>query len=320
MRLYHAIILLCWSVTAGASISCYGNGTNETEANAADMPLLSVTDSIETLPLPHVPTTLREPTARANYIISHFWDAMDFGDTSRSHNRNFMEQNFSNYISVFPYAADTVRTEAVAVLMAKAEANKEAYQLLADIADHYLYDPDSPMYNEDYYILFAEQMVHSPLMKEAEQSRMTRRLEMAQKNRPNTKATDFSFLTRQGKRSTLHKTRPDNLLLLVFYDPDCTHCQEVMSEMQRSPLLTVKVKERDVTVLAVYADGDKELWEKTADSLPDNWTVAFGSDDIEEKGLYSLRAMPTLYLLDRNHQVILKDPPLPALLDYLRKE
>ena len=276
--------------------------------------------AVETLPLPDVPATLREPTERANYIVGHFWDAMEWSDTLRSHQRDFMEQNFSNYISVFPYAEEVVREEAVTELLKKAEADGGAYRLLADVADHYLYDVSSPMYNEDYYILFAEKVSQSALMGEAERLRIARRLEMAKKNRPNMKAMDFSYITREGKRSALHKTKVENFLLLVFYDPECEHCKEVMNELKSSPLLTVKVKEGSVAVLAVYADGDKELWEETADGLPKEWTVSFGSDDIVEKGLYSMRVMPTMYLLDSQHRVVLKDPSLAVLLDYLRKQ
>ena len=276
--------------------------------------------AVEALPLPNVPSTLREPMARANYIVGHFWDAMEWGDTLRSHQRNFMEQNFSNYISVFPYAEEAVRAEAVEDLLKKVEEDEGAYRLLADVADHYLYDVSSPVYNEEYYILFAEKVSQSALMGDAERLRIAQRLEMAKKNRPNTKATDFSFITREGKRSALHKTKVENFLLLVFYDPECDHCKEVMNELKGSPLLMVKMKEGTAAVLAVYADGDKELWEETADLLPKEWTVAFGSNDIVEKGLYSLRVMPTMYLLDSQHRVVLKDPSLAALLDYLRKQ
>ena len=101
------------------------------------------------LPLPDVPATLREPAERAAFIIGHFWDAMDFGDTLRSRDAAFMEQNFSNFISVFPYAAAEAQRAAVGSLLRRAEADSDAYVLLADIAEKYLYEPNSPMLAED---------------------------------------------------------------------------------------------------------------------------------------------------------------------------
>ena len=60
-------------------------------------------------------------------------------------------------------------------------------------------------------------------------------------------------------------------------------------------------------MLAVYSGDDRDLWERDAAVLPAEWTVGYESGWLQDTGAYVLRAMPTLYLLDRNKQVILKD-------------
>ena len=124
-------------------------------------------------------------------------------------------------------------------------------------------------------------------------------------------AANFSYVTRDGKRRSLRDTKVNGSLLLIFYDPDCDHCKEIMAELQANGTLSAAIVGGRMTVLAVYAGEDRELWQETAPSLPERWIVGLDTSDLEEKGLYVLRAMPTLYLLDSDKKVILKDV-LPA--------
>ena len=270
-------------------------------------------DTITELPLPNVPRTLRRPPERANYIINHFWDAMDFCDTLRSHNRGFMEQNFSNFISVFPYGEEQARRTAVRTLIGKAECDSAAYILLKDIAEKYLYEPNSPMLSEDYYMLFLEHYVEAPILGEQGVIRPRRQLDAVRKNRPGMTAADFAYTTHKGHRTTLHQTVAEGHLLLIFYDPDCEHCKETMKELQANEALSSAVASKKVKVLAVYSGDDRKLWKRTAPSLPADWTVGYEDGMLQENGSYVLRAMPTLYLLDADKKVVLKDV-LPAQL------
>ena len=273
--------------------------------------------AVAELPLPNVPDTLRTPAERANYIIAHFWDAMDFRDTYRSHTRDFMEQNFSNFISVFPYASEQAQRTAVATLLSKAEADSAAYVLLKDIAEKYLYDPSSPMVSEDYYIFFLEHFVNATILGEHGTIRPRRQLDAARKNRPGMTAADFAYITREDSATTLHRTATKGDLLLIFYDPDCEHCKETMQELQSDTALSDAVASGRMTVLAIYSGDDHSLWKHTAATLPASWTVGYESGLLQENGSYVLRTMPTLYLLNADKKVLQKDVQSAQLLQWL---
>lgn len=278
------------------------------------------TDTVPELQLPSVPASLHTPAERADYIITHFWDAMDFCDTTRSCNTLFMEQNFSNFISVFPYADETARTLAVATLMRKAEANDEAFAKLVDIAEKYLYDFDSPIYSEDYYLIFLRQILDSPKMRKDPRSvRLKFRVKALNKNRPGMLAADFAYVTRDGSKKTLHSTTTDSSLLLLFYDPECDHCKEVMTELQGNTSLSEAVSSGRLQVLAIYSGDDHDLWTLTAPSLPKEWTVGYDSGILQENGSYVIRTLPTLYLLDANKRVLLKETSIASLLSEVLK-
>ena len=260
------------------------------------------------LPLPQVPSTLREPRLRAAYIIEHFWDSMDFADARRSHDRQFVEMNFSTFVSVFPHADQAAQRRAVERLMTAAQADSAAYYTLAGVAERYLYETDSPVYSEDYYIMFLERLVESPFRDTYGILRYRYLLEQARKNRPSDLAADFAYVTREGSHQTLHATPADNRLLLLFYDPDCEHCMEVIAMLHDDSTVAAAVAGGSLKVLAVYAGHDRALWEREAVKLPKDWTVARTTVDITGAQRYVLRSMPTLYLLDSDKRVIAKEP------------
>ena len=258
------------------------------------------------LPLPSIPQTLTAPEDRAAYLTAHFWDAMDFADTTLTADRAFMEQNFANFASVFPALTPQALKAAVSSLMAKASASTAAYRTLTDIAEKYLYDPNSPMLNEEHYVAFLEETAGSPLLSEAERSKQAFNLRCALKNRQGTVAADFSYTDRQGRHRTLHTTEAETLML-IFYDPDCGHCTEIMDKMKGDTALRDAITSGSIKVLAIYSDGDRPLWERTKGGLPAEWTVGFDTSGIQEHGTYILRAMPTVYILDREKRVIAKE-------------
>lgn len=266
----------------------------------------------EELPLPEVPTSLTAPEERAEYIIAHFWDGMDFSDTLRCHDRDFMELNFVNYLSLFPHVDPEALPPHIDRLLGQAAADPRCLDIVNNLAEHYLGDPNSPMRDEEYYILFLEGVLRLPGLSEDERIRPEHRLETARKNRPGTTATDFAYTDRDGKRSRLHATG-GGLILLIFYDPDCNHCSEILEELRGNEVIGSCVKNGELTVLAVYTEGDRRLWDDTKSSLPQEWTVAIDGSGIVEHELYDLPAMPVIYLLDGRKTVLLKDAVLPEI-------
>ena len=302
---------VCLSLAA-----CGGHSTKKTAAPADGTAMAAgQPESVAELQLPAVPQTLREPADRADFIIEHFWDAMNFADTLRSYNDDFMEQNFSNFISVFPYAREDARRRAVDRLMSAAQADSAAYVKMADIAELYLYDPNSPMLSEDYYILFLEKFVDSPVLGDYGTLRYRYQLEAARKNRPGMVAADFAYVTRDGRSHMLRKTPVKGQLMVIFYDPECEHCKEIMAALSGEASLKAAVADGRLTVLAMCAEGDRKLWESTVHKLPAEWTAGFVVSDIIESQRYVLRAMPTIYLMDADKRIILKDAPAAMIAE-----
>lgn len=270
------------------------------------------------LPLPSVPDRLTDVTQRANYVLFHFWDGLDMADTARTHNNDFMEQNFSNFLSVFPAADHDGRVAAAARLLATVKTDTAVCGRIVFLAEKYLYDPQSPFCNDEHYIAFLDALLAwdaaSPIMKESYAYRRT----VARKNLPGTAAADFKLLTRNGRRSSLAaEAAVRELALVVFYDPECEQCAGIMRQIEENRQINALLDEERLSVLAVYAEGERSVWERTKQMLPAGWTVAMATDEIQDSELYVLRAMPTIYLLKSDRTVILKDPSVDAVVAQL---
>lgn len=121
-------------------------------------------------------------------------------------------------------------------------------------------------------------------------------------------AMDFDYVLPDGKKNSLLRTGvKGDRLLLVFYDPECPSCHDVMNQMIMDEALRNAVADGKVTVLAVYTEGDVDVWKKSLSDMPEGWIVVHDNMVVKEKALYDLKAMPSIYLLDGEKKVILKD-------------
>lgn len=265
-----------------------------------------------TLPLPDVPSCLTGPKERADYIIAHFWDKMDFRDTLSSHDREFMEQSMVNYFSLFPHADEDSLSANISCLLRLAVKDSTAFCLIEDLAEQYLYGYGSPMRNETHYMHFLDAELGMSTLSEPRRERASYRLEQCRKNRPGTTVTDFIYIDRRGSTHSLYSMA--GMVLLLFYDPACYHCEEVTEELRRSEELHRLIAERQLSVLAVCVDSSRKVWEASKNRISEEWTDAFDVSNIAERQLFSFSSLPAMYLIDEDKLVVLKEPA-PAELN-----
>ena len=174
--------------------------------------------------LPEVPVLLTDPAERAAYLAVHYWDYFNFADTTLISRPEITEQAFVDFISILPYTAKV--QVAVDTLFRRAMVKKEMLYHFISLADKYLYEPNSPMYNEELHILVLRSLLGNPGLDDWDKERPRYLLEMALKNRPGDVAADFTYRTRDGAMNRLSGIKAD-YVVLYFNDPDCTDCQRV---------------------------------------------------------------------------------------------
>lgn len=181
------------------------------------------------------------------------------------------------------------------------------------IAYRYWGSIESPYRDEDRYIVFLDSLLAMDTLPESLRERAGFRRRIAMLNRPGTTAGDFRYLERHGGEYQLHNLQSP-LTLLVFYDPECPHCNDILHSISSSEIINRAIDEKKLTVIAVYAEGKRDVWDKTCTDMPDNWLVGYDLTGILDQEIYDLPAMPTPYLLDSEKHVILKDPEIKRLI------
>lgn len=256
--------------------------------------------------MPQVPMAVDE-AQRGEWVLNHFWDNFDFGDDSilsRADSSSMMIAfaTFANMMSAEPLNSDPMRE-----LFAKAGKSAAMMDYFFGMAARALHDPNSPYRSDEFYIPVLEAKIASPFTPEEEKTSLTGTLELVSLNRLGQKANDFDYITSNGRPGHLYELNA-KLILLFFNNPGCTMCREIREEIMASPFLTQMIKEGIVKVLAVYPDEDLSLWKQYQSEMPQEWINSYNPGAvIRETSLYDVNAIPSLYLLDSQKRVLLKD-------------
>ncbi len=269
-----------------------------------------------TFELPSVPTIVTDPTQRAEYLVAHYWDNFDFSCKEYTELPEVTEQAFANYIDILKLVPYDQAVSSIKRMLTGAEVDSTVFSYFTDLYEKYLYEPNSPFLNEEYFIPALEVMVDSEILDNTAKVRPNYLLELAQRNRVNQPATDFVYTLPNGRTANLYGIKAD-YTLLYFYNPDCHACKEVSDELKASPLVTDMIDKGRLKILAVYPDQELEAWKAHLADYPATWINSYdGEMIIKDEEIYDLKAIPTMYLLDKDKKVILKDFTYPHLENY----
>ena len=168
------------------------------------------------------------------------------------------------------------------------------------------------------YRTVLQSLVDNPRIAALDTLRPRKLLEMVLKNRPGDMAADFEFLGHNGVKRRMSDLTAE-YTLLYFYDPTCDECERVKERLASAPIVGDMLQAGRLIVLSVSVAGDADAWR--CQDVPKGWTD--GRDPGERlvrNAVYDLKAMPTLYLLDREKRVLLKDASAEQVEEYLKNE
>jgi hypothetical protein len=303
-------IILTAAAIAMCATSCGGGkAKNQNPAQTGGL----TADSVTVYVPPRVPGTIVSPEAQTQWLTEHYWDDFRFADTTAVPRwSDYAEQAFVDlsYAMVNNNVPKEIADKLISTLFTKAAVNKAAFMRFGEIAENNLHHPNSPYRNEELYITVLNAMLATPVLDEWERIRPQEQLRLAMKNRVGDEAIDFRYTLANGATGTLRTLRSP-YTLLFFNEPGCSSCRDMIDQIGASPFLQNLIKNGRLTVLAVYTDGDLAAWREYLPQMPENWIVSYDAPQtIKNDELYNIQAFPTIYLLDANKRVMLKDEVL----------
>lgn len=261
------------------------------------------------LTLPVAPAVVSGKGTEANYIALRYWEKMEWEDRSWLSDTAAVEQTFADFLYLLQHIAPTTADEAIGNMMKGAEKDSVMFVGFFDMCNKYLYDPNSPWRNETLYIAVLNTFVSSNMVSETGKTRVRFQLEMAMKNRIGEPAADFSYTLTNGKVGSLYKVK-SAYTLLFFNNPDCHDCARVKGVLE-------KINAPGLKIVAIYPDEDLSLWKSSA--YPSGW-INGHAENVEINRLYDLKAIPTLYLLDNEKRVLMKDAEAEEIAQRLMQQ
>lgn len=312
LRHIAAVLLLAISV-----LSCNSNGGKKT--------------SPAHFPLVQAPAML-DGEQRVSYMAGHFWDAFfkvaeepSSGDSTIVGGvvRREVEQAMADYITLLemlPLQESCVIVEKFTDRLAgigAADSSSSVFKGLSSIFERYVYDPNSPVRDEDLYTPYARRMAQCRFVDPAKREAYADDVRLTSLNRRGTKAADFSFMDRHGRHYSLYGITAERILLF-FSNPGCTACKEIIESLESVPGIGERIDSGELAVLNIYVDEDISGWLDYMPIYPENWYNGYDSaHSIRSDELYNVRAIPSLYMLDKDKNVLMKDVPLERILNTL---
>ena len=290
-------------------------------------------EQFKALPFPDTvpPGMMTEPRDIAEHMALNFWNGIT--DPSRAYPsdsllvsgvlKSDVEQKFADWTMYLDMVSLSVADKAVGKLCDRAAAcerqdtSSNVFETITALAGKYLYDPNSPLRNEDHYNSFARRLSACDLVEPSIRGKYRYEAEMTSLNRMGTVAADFRFSDRNGRTHTLHGIKAP-ITLLFFSNPGCEACMNIIQVLKGDQRISSMITSGTLAVLNIYIDEDLQAWREYMPVYPEEWYNGFDPDlVIRTDNLYSVRAIPSLYLLDQDKRVIMKDAPENKLFNYL---
>ena len=282
-------------------------------------------------PAATIPGMITDQNEAVEYLSLHYWDGIT--ETERTYLSDSLivngvrlsdvEQKFADWTSVLSMATPQVVEKSVARLYDRALAcerknpSSNVFETFCDLTYKYLYDPNSPMRNEDIYYHFVKRLASYEGISQEMRDKYAYDAKMCSLNKVGTVAADFRFADKNGKIRTLHSIEAP-VILLFFSNPGCTMCYDIIQTLSGSEAISERIAAGQLAVLNIYIDEDLEGWRSYMPIYPENWYNGFDPDlVIRTENLYNVRAIPSLYLLDENKKVLFKDVPEQTLFRVL---
>jgi hypothetical protein len=231
-----------------------------------------------------------------------------------------LERCFVDFIDLLSFVPDDVSEKGIGSLLKKSEVSKQIFTRILQLSERYLYEPTSPVCNEERLIPFMLFATQSTQLEDIEKTRPHFLLNRIQQNRVGAVANDFVYTPINGEKNNLHSMQAA-YIILYFNDPDCEECQYLIRQLSASAVIHQGISQGKLKIITVCVSEDREAWEKHASDIPDSWIYSYDAEQkIETEGIYDIKTFPALYLLDKDKKVLLKNTAFEWLMNYLQKQ
>ena len=255
--------------------------------------------------VPQAPSMLQDAADISRFYARNWWRDFDFADS--------LQVALTD--SVYFMSLFTDWTRVLESVMSRASAHQRAFGMFVMAARQVLANPNSPLRDDELYMPVLKARIASRFTDEATRERCIYSLDILSQNRLGHKANNIRYTLADGFEGTLYGIKAEFTLVFIN-NPGCEMCRTVREEICSSDILTQYISSDRMKVLAIYPDQDLDEWLRYRTEMPSAWINGYDRECVmRTRGTYNLSAIPSLYLLDKDKNVLIKDGTDVAMVE-----
>lgn len=282
---------------------------------ALDVPAQADDEVIVIQPLfeyPSAPDSVTALSARSNYLMSHFWDQMDF-KSKKAVNQMALNDAFNVYITAMRFADEADAEKSLADLHKRLEKNPVLQLQFTLAAEETLYGPRAEVFNDHVYLQFIDNLMKNKKVSKERKARFRHQGKILHNTLIGSMPPTFDYETPTGTTSTFY---PNGVITLIeFGDPDCDECRLSKLKLETDVSFNDLLDRGKVNVLFIIPDPSTG-WQTEVAGYSPKWHVG-ASDKVAD--LYDLRSTPSIYVIDGEGKVLAKNISVAGAIEYVKQ-
>lgn len=250
---------------------------------------------------------------KSNWLMQHFWDAMDFKGKDAV-NQTALNDAFRVYTFPMQWADKAEVDKSVDAILQKIAKNPTLMVQFTKAAEDNLFGPHAQIWIDEVYMRFLETILKNKKITEARKKRYERQLRQLKSTVLGEPAPSFSFTSPSGDP---RKFEPIGVLTVIeFGDPDCDDCRHAKLKMETDVEFSSLVDRGLVNVLFIVPD-PQPGWQTQLVGYPSNWLVG-GSDTAAD--ILDLRSSPSFYVIGKDGRIAAKNVDVETAVKLAKKQ
>ena len=251
------------------------------------------------------------------YYKAHYWDGISFNDDRLIRTPFFLPKLEKFYREVSPPQPDSIIQD-IDYKLLLARVSPEMYKFMLNwYTDEYI----NPKYmGQDAVFVHLFELYHSKgvstWLNEKQNDIIKKRAYMLMANLIGLKAANLEMLDTSDRKTSLYEVKGD-YTVVCFWDPNCGHCKEEIPHLDS--IYNASWKKHNVRMFGVLtADNKPEIKKEWVNYIHehkiDYWVNVYETKEMSDaitaaqkpsfRQLYDVTMTPTLYLLDKDKNII----------------
>jgi len=255
------------------------------------------------------------------YFKEHFFDGFDFADERLLRTPIYASKIKRYFTKILVQRPDTLIKESIGIIE-KAKPNKETYKYciwyftyVSETSQIMGMDEVFVALGKKYYLTGEAYWVNDKVL-----SRMTKRINTLDKLLIGKKAPNMIMQDTLLNLRGLHDIIAD-YTIVIFWDPDCGHCKHEIHALE--PWYKENGEKYNTKIFGICTDTNMVKWKaKIREYKIQDWINVDGPRSLTPNyhDLYDIISTPTIYLLDKDKNILAKRLSWNQTTEFIKRE